>query len=292
MKLFYLGPEQSFSHQAARLSMRNRDETIDYIPAVPLESVVKRLQNEEVGRNMAIIPYYNYLEGLVQESLDLIYENQVFIIGAQRVPIIFCLGGYERDIEQAGISSHPKALAQCSQYVNRHYPNIPHFAVSSTTEGAQIVHDRRAGFAIASKEGLRSFDLPLLERDIGNTKHGHSNFTDFFLLAKHDIAEYDKDANYYTMIAVTPHIDRVGLLQEILCQISFYGLNLAKIHSRPAIDEVDDIGVEPQMFYLEIVCHKDSEDFQQCVAALEYKFSPKNSHLSAVRILGSYAACP
>lgn len=291
MKLFYLGPEQSFSHQAARLSMSDESGVIEYIPKVPLENVVKSLYAEGDNTDMAIIPYYNFLEGLVQESLDLIYENQVYIIGAQRVPIVFCIAGYDQDLERTGISSHPKALAQCSQYLNQHYPNIPHFAVSSTTEGARIVRERHSGFAIASKEGVLQYGLTVIKEDVGNTKHGKTNFTDFFLLAQQDIARYNEKIACFTMIAVTPYIDRVGLLQEILAQISFYNLNLAKIHSRPAIDEVGNLGVEPQMFYLEIVCHKDCEDFKHCVDALEYKFTPKNSHLSAVRILGSYPAC-
>ncbi len=290
MKLFYLGPKGSFSHQAARLSMYNLNYTIKYITKAPLEHVVKSLCAEGADA-VAIIPYYNYLEGLVQESLDLIYENQVYIVGSQRVPIIFCLGGYDRDLDQAGISSHPKALAQCSQYLNQHYPNIPHVAVSSTTEGAKIVGERRSGFAVVSKEGLLTYELPLIKEDIGNIKHGKPNFTDFFLLARQDISEYHEKMDYFTMIAVTPYVDRVGLLQEILAQISFYDLNLAKIHSRPAIDEVGDLGVEPQMFYLEIVCHKDNKDFKRCVNALEYKFTPKNSNLSAVRILGTYPVC-
>ena len=291
MKLYYLGPEGSFSHQAAELSTRNLSGAIEYIPKVPLENVVKSLRNEDHDSDIAIIPYYNYLEGLVQESLDLIYENHVYIVGSQRVPIIFCLGGYDQGLEQTGISSHPKALAQCSQYLNQHYPGIPHIAVSSTTEGARIVGERRSGFAVASKEGLLKYNLPLINENIGNPKHGKTNFTDFFLLAQQDISQYQEKTDYFTMIAVTPYIDRVGLLQEILTQISFYGLNLAKIHSRPAIDEVDNLGVEPQMFYLEIVCHQDNEDFKHCVDALEYKFTPKNSRLSAVRILGSYPAC-
>ena len=70
-------------------------------------------------------------------------------------------------------------------------------------------------------------------------------------------------------------------------QIAYYGLNNAKIHSRPALDNVE-MDLEPQMFYLEIMNHKDSEDFKRCIDSLKYKLTPKRKDVEVVRVLGSY----
>ena len=290
MKLFYLGPEHSFSHIAAKINMHRSDTEIGYLPKVPLESVVTSLRDPGEESALAIVPYYNYLEGLVQETLDLIYENQVSIVGSQRVPIRFCLGGYVRSAPPDYITSHPKALAQSSEYLRRHYPNIPHITAASTTEGVKQVHDDRKGLVIASLEGLRAYDIPVVAEDVGNTRHGKANYTDFFLLSRSPTADGADTKQYLTMVAVTPHIDRVGLLEEILFQIAYHDLNIVKIHSRPAIDDVQFASGEPQMFYLEIMCHARQENFRRCVDALQYKFSQHGGCCDAVRVLGSYPA--
>ena len=90
------------------------------------------------------------------------------------------------------------------------------------------------------------------------------------------------------MIAITPHFDQAGLLAGILQQVSFHGLNNAKIHSRPAIDDVPIRGMEPQMFYLEIMCRMDNPDFRRCIDSLRYKLGPGGKRAEVVRILGSY----
>jgi prephenate dehydratase len=59
-------------------------------------------------------------------------------------------------------------------------------------------------------------------------------------------------------------------------------LNVAKIHSRPAIDPVQ-IDIEPQMFYLEVMSSAEREDLQRCTDALNYRFG---NH--TVRHLGSF----
>lgn len=88
------------------------------------------------------------------------------------------------------------------------------------------------------------------------------------------------------MVAVTPHVDRPGLLAEILLQISYYGLNNYKLHSRPAIDDVKLKDYEPIMFYIEIMCHQEDDNFKRCIEAIRYKLTFKNKEI--VRILGSY----
>lgn len=285
MKIYYLGPENTFSHSAAQKCSATIKPAPELLPRVPLEAVVTSLKQDTSAEALAIVAYYNYLEGLVQETLDIIYENRVYIVGSQRVAIQLCLGGYEQVRPQA-VFSHPKALAQCSEFLQRHYRDVPLCTTASTTAAAARVAEEKTGVAVASKAALQACGVPVLAENIGNNKHGIPNFTDFFVLSANSRPLAPVESRL-TMVAITPHIDRVGLLQDILLQIAYYDINLAKIHSRPAIDRVDNMTDEPQMFYLEMVCGQDQERFTHCVNALRYKFGlPDNP--DTVRVLGSY----
>jgi prephenate dehydratase len=86
------------------------------------------------------------------------------------------------------------------------------------------------------------------------------------------------------MMAITPRAERVGLLAEILAQFAFYSLNIAKIHSRPAIDPVD-VEIEPQMFYVELMSRPDNENLRLCAESLDYRYGS-----GTVRQLGFFPA--
>lgn len=288
MKIFYLGPTDTFSEKAAQLLASKVDGEPELTPLASIGAVAKSVTAAEQGNNhFAVVPYYNYLEGLVQECVDLVYENNLFMIGAQRVPIAFCIGMHPNNKDFTKIYSHSKALAQCSDYIWEHFPDSLELPVSSTSEGSNLVTKNQSGLAISSKAALGRNNLKIIAEDIGNKRHGRSNFTDFYLLSKVPVEHYDPQFDYLTMIAVTPHLDRAGLLAEILGQIAYHGLNNAKIHSRPAIDEVT-MDVEPQMFYLEIMCHKSNPDFKRCIDSLRYRLTPKGKDVEVVRVLGSY----
>ena len=287
-KLSYLGPPYTYSEKAAMKFAAKAKEELEIFPLNSAQAVAYSLIQENANKaEYAVIPYYNYLDGLVQECLDLIYEYHLNIIDSQRIEIELSLGMLNKGTIGSMVYSHSKALAQCSEYLWANFKDHEHVPVSSTAEAAKIVKAKKNGLAIASKEALLHNSLEIVAENIGNRRHGRINFTDFYLLSKDNQNGYKSDQRYFTMITVTPRVDRRGLLAEILSQVAYYGLNNAKIHSRPAIDEVS-LDVEPQMFYLEIMAHENDPDFIKCVEALQYRLTPKGSNAEVVRILGSY----
>ncbi len=284
-KISYLGPKGTYSEQATHELAKNIKEDMEFVPLVSLETVAKSVDSN--NSDFGVVPYYNYLEGLVQECLDLVYENDLRIIGAKRFPIVLSIGSHKDWSDRDVVYSHPKALAQCSDYLLDHHPKSKQVAVTSTAEGAKKVSETKSGLAVASLKALEKYGLNIIAENVGNKRQGRTNFTDFYLVSKKNNVKEEDGKDYLTMVAITPHIDESGLLANILFQIAYHGLNNAKIHSRPALDEVD-IRTEPQMFYLEIMCHKDFEDFKRCIDALKYKFTPKGKDIEVVRVLGSY----
>jgi prephenate dehydratase len=89
------------------------------------------------------------------------------------------------------------------------------------------------------------------------------------------------------LIAITPHTNRLGLLAELLDEFRFYQLDIAKIHSRPAIDAVEGPD-EPQMFYLEVKCAPDAEALHRCAEAIRYRFGGGALSGDPVRVMGGF----
>lgn len=285
-KISYLGPKNTYTGQATRMLAERIEEETEFVDLMSLEAVAKSVALHEA--DMGVMAYYNYLEGLVQECLDLIYETNLRIIGMQRLPIVLSLGVHKENININEVYSHPKALAQCSEWLWRHYRDIRQVPSTSTAAAAKKVTEAKSGLAIASSEALKEYGLEIVAEDIGNKKYGKRNFTDFYLVARENGQEYDGAKRYFTMVAITPHTDKSGLLAEILQQVAYHNLNNAKIHSRPALDNVAIDSIEPQMFYLEIMSHQDSIDMRRCVDSLRYKLTPKGKNVEVVRVLGSY----
>ena len=290
-KIYYLGPPGTYSEIAAKSIAAKLKEDIEIVPEPSAQAVARSLSLSSKQSNdnhtFAVIPYYNYLDGLIQECLDLIYEHRLYIIGCQRVPVVLSLGSNQNNNDADKIFSHAKALAQCSDYLWENYPGLKQIPVASTAEGVKMVLKSKKNFAIAPKETIEGYGLEVLSEDIANKRHGRTNFTDFYLLACNDVDILPTPRSKLTMVAVTPQVDRPGLLAEILRQVAFYGLNNAKIHSRPAIDNVA-LDLDPQMFYLEIMAPKDDPNLQRCIDSLDYWLTPDNANCEVLRVLGSY----
>lgn len=291
-RLFYLGPEETFSEQAAKSLLRRSGACMSLVPAKTLQQAIRPLDSfspREEETDWAVVPYYNLYEGLIQETLDLVTEYRLTILAAERVSIRFALGGLEssssRDAET--IFSHPKALAQCSDYLRRHFPRAAQREIESTAGAVEKIAATSTGLAIARREAFLRYALPILAEDIGNRQYGRANYTEFLLIGR-SARSFAEAKRYRTMVAVIPAVDYVGLLADILGQIAFFGINLLKIHSRPALFEHETPN-DPQMFYLEMETRIDSREFRLCRDSLELRLARgKEGGEAVVRLLGEY----
>lgn len=281
-RIYFLGPKETFTEQAARLLRKFLPEETVLEPVHTLQHAITAAANDD----FAVLPYYNLYEGLVQETLDLVTEFQLTILAAQRIAVRFALGGFPAG---GPIYSHPKALAQCSGYLLEHFPQTLQHETFSTADAVARVAETKEGMAVARREAFEKWGLPVLDEDIGNRQYGRSNFTEFLLIGRKQVISV-ADRPYRTMIGVIPSVDRVGLLADILGQMAFFGINLLKIHSRPALLDHATPN-DPQMFYLEMQTRATSREFQLCRETLDLRLSRSESGCAAdgvVRLLGDY----
>lgn len=283
MRLHYLGPSGTFTEQAAqRLAIRVASPT-ELAASASIASVFDALRGDPSAA--AVVPYYNYLEGLVQESIDGVFESGVDIVAAERLPIRLAIARNLDDSGPAVVFSHEKGLSQCSDWLRLHLPQARPVSLSSTVEAARRAAATPGALAIARRDALLDAGLELVADDIGNRAHGRPNYTEFLLLGRCQVAGGDHAA-IRTMVAVTPYEERVGLLADILNQFAFYGINLAKIHSRPGLVKIAS-PIDPQMFYFEVTGRSDTPDFCACVRAINHRFGVSGEP-PPMKLLGCY----
>jgi prephenate dehydratase len=310
--IYYLGPSETFTEQAAKNFANLLDaQTPDISTLVPQPTLTKTITAVHSPEQFAVVPYYNLIEGLIQETLDLLVEHQLVIDTAHQIPVRFALGGFlpgsngyesfpsfhaefaDNPAAALTVYSHPKALAQCTDFLQAHYPAAAFFSTSSTAEGVRLIAEKRTGLAVARREALEKNRIPVLHDDIGNRQYSRQNYTEFLLVGMREnkicrvlpVTEHER-----TLIAIIPTVDRVGLLADILGQIAFFGINLLKVHSRPALTEVRGQAQAPQMFYLEMDIAADSPELQLCIETLNMRLAKKGEipDHRVVQILGSY----
>ncbi len=92
------------------------------------------------------------------------------------------------------------------------------------------------------------------------------------------------------MLAITPPTDRPGLLADVLSLFAFVELNFAKIHSRPALEDIN-VDIEPQMFYVEIMTEPESEALARALEMLSFRFTVIERFTAAAttRIMGGFS---
>ncbi|WP_430609083.1 prephenate dehydratase [Enterococcus sp. DIV0876] len=233
MQIGYLGPENSFTYLAAREAFAH--ETLVPYPSIPL--CIQALVNGVIDR--CVVPNENSLEGSVHATIDTLFREQQLSIEKEIIlPINHQLVVADRkDMSRQPIKriiSHPQALAQCTNYLNRYYQDAVIEAVASTTTAALYVknHPEEAVAAIASKEAATAYQLRVEAENIQDVSF---NQTRFWVMQhvpatlQHLSDQADKATIFVTLPANQP-----GSLHKILAAFGWRDIDLSKIESRPS----------------------------------------------------------
>ncbi|WP_243297474.1 prephenate dehydratase [Bacillus litorisediminis] len=234
MKIAYLGPEATFTHEAVRTFFPDGDPR----PYKTIPDSLDALQREEV--EVSVVPLENALEGSVNITLDyLIHEVQFPIVSELILPIrqhLMVHPNYADEWETIEkIYSHTQALAQCHRFLHQQFSNIPREEATSTSAAAKKVKEekeRKIG-AIANELAAKHHGLQIVKRDIHDSKNNHTRFA---IVANHPVQTASRQVklnSYKTTITVTLPMDEAGTLHQVLSAFAWRKLNLSKIESRP-----------------------------------------------------------
>jgi prephenate dehydratase len=235
MRIAYLGPEGTFSEEAALTQARREDATL-----VPFSSIPALVSAVETGlTERAMLPIENSLEGSVSFTLDLlIHETDLKIRNELVVPVrnnLVVVPGTK--LEQIkSVTSHPQPFGQCRRFLERCLPNVDKVAALSTAAAVSTVI--QAGDSSQAAIGtLRAAELyggEVLARDIQDNR---SNVTRFFLLARHDAEPtgFDRTSFCFNVKQNIP-----GAVHEVLTELATSDIQMTKIESRPTKSVLGD----------------------------------------------------
>jgi len=133
MRIAYLGPEATFTHQAA---IRRFGSSLRYGPQNTITDVFA-----EVSKNRAdygVVPIENSTEGVVTHTLDMFVDSDLKIVSQIVLRVQHCLLTNARKAQIKKLFAHPQALAQCRAWVQNNLPRVEIIETSSNARSAEL----------------------------------------------------------------------------------------------------------------------------------------------------------
>lgn len=190
--------------------------------------------------NLAFFPIENSNGGTVTQSVDMFPKKDFEIISEFYFKINHCILGKKKsnlkDINK--VYSHPQALAQCSNFLDKEkIIPLPFSDTSAAAKKISELKDKEKNYgAIGSEILAEIYGLKILKKKFQNSKN---NITRFVLVKKknkkYNFEEKIKKNNKTTILFETKNIP--GSLYKCLGAFTTNGINLTKIESRPSEDK-------------------------------------------------------
>ena len=264
MRIAYLGPEATFTHQAA---IRRFGSSLRYGPQKTITDVFA-----EVSKNRAdygVVPIENSTEGVVTHTLDMFVDSDLKIVSQIVLRVQHCLLANARKAQIKKLFAHPQALAQCRAWVQNNLPRVEIIETSSNARSAELASTEDDTAAIAGLLAAEKYGLRVVEYDIQDNA---ANATRFLVLGRQCSPPTGRDRTSL-MISL---VDKVGALHRALAAFRRHRLNMTKIESRPSKRKAWEY-----FFFIDCDGHVSDHRVAKAIAELEQQ-------CSFVKVLGSY----
>ena len=256
----YLGPEGSFTHQAAEGRFGAMSS---YISVSSIKGVFREVNTKKV--KFGVIPIENSSNGIVTDTITCLSEYNLKIIAEVVLNIHHTLAttcDKIKDIKR--IYSKDIAFDQCRKFLaNFGLDEVEQIPIESTTKAAKIASKEEGSAAICPHVGAKLHNLPIL---FENIEDKDNNKTRFFIISDFENAQSGNDKT--SILVKFPN--EQGALVRFLNDFNDAKINLTKIKSH--IVEGNSI------FFIDFDGHKDDENVKKVL----------KKHESSVKVLGSY----
>ena len=266
LRIAYLGPELTFSHQAV---LARFGTACDPMACASVHEAISTVATGQA--DLAMAPVENSTEGPVGETFDSLVEAELQVVGEFYLAIQHSLVGRGRPEEATVIYSHPQVLAQCRRWLSQHAPAAKLIPASSSAAAAAQAAEAKGAAAIAPEEAGRANGLDTLATNIQDDP---SNRTRFWIVGSQAPAATGRDKT--SLVMATPH--RAGALHAALQPFRDFDINMTMIHSRPLKGRTWEY-----LFFIDFQGQIDEDGPKQALQALE-ELCP------LLRVLGSYPA--
>jgi chorismate mutase / prephenate dehydratase len=266
LKVAYLGPEATFTHEAA---LRSFGSSVELEPQATVAEVFTRVERGEAEHG--VVPVENSMEGAVTHTLDELMNSPLKICGEVYLPVSQNLISRENSLGRVRVvCSHPMALSQAATWLRHELPGARLEEVESTGEAARRAAREQGVAAVGSALAAEAHGLNVLARNIQDAR---TNATRFIVLGRAWAGRTGRDK---TSVVFSVK-DRPGVLRDALAAFAEEGINLTRIESRPSRKRA-----WTYVFFADLQGHPEEERVKRALAALE-------EHCPYVALIG---ACP
>jgi prephenate dehydratase len=281
MRIGFLGPEGTYSHEALRESAAPADAVS--VAVATIHGTVMAVHDGDV--DVALVPIENALEGSVDVTLDTLAgdADAVTIIGELVQPIRNCLitAGDTALADITTVYSHPQPLGQCARFLRDELPDAGIAAATSTAEAVRAVASAADGTqaALGNRLAAELYGAHIARFDIDDEP---GNVTRFVWLAKTERAAelrpvFERGETQKTSIVFWGGGDESpGWLVSCLSELSERDISLTRIESRPR-----RVGLGHYMFFADFGGSTGTEAVAAAIEGLR-------ARCQEVRLLGSY----
>ncbi len=265
LRISFLGPETTFSHQAA---IKQFGHSAVFLPCATIESIFSHVEQDNA--DYGIVPIENSIEGVVNLTLDCFVDSKLFICEEIKLGINLYYMSKTGDSKKVkAIYSHPQPLAQCRNWLNKNTSGIEQIATSSTANAAEMASKNKNTAAIAGKLAAEYYDLEVIAERIEDRSQ---NTTRFLVISK----EPAKKAKHNKTSIMFSIRDEAGSLIKVLQLFARHQINLTKIQSRPLRNRPWEY-----LFFVDFEGHKDDQKIGKVIDQL-------GRRCVFIRVLGSY----
>lgn len=232
-KIAYLGPEGSFTHQAAESRFGAMS---DYLALNSIHAVFNAL--ETLRAKFGVVPIENSRDGAVGETLDLLAKSSYKIVAELYMPIHLSFVTSARHLKDVKrIYSKDKGFGQCRDFLLEHeLQDIEQIPVESTAKAAKLAAADPEAAAICSHIAAKLYNVPNMFENIEDVD---TNTTRFVILSDFENAPHKSSKT--SILVRLKNGKEAGALARFLDDFDKADINLSKIESRPS-KESDGFG--------------------------------------------------
>lgn len=273
MKIGYLGPPGSYSHDATCRYIHALAEDAQDVAMPSFAAIIEGVEQGTLENGM--IPVENSTHGAVPAVMDMLLKlKKSNVCGELVLTVEHCLLSVNPDINTIRhVFSHEQALEQCREFFSRYYPHIECTPCASTSQACELACEKGAGYAaVAGKLAAGLYDLKIAAQNIHDNCF---NQTRFLLLGTQPPSPTGRDK---TSIVFAFHDDYPGSLFSVLKSFADRSINLTRIESRPAKHIMGKY-----IFYIDFAGHAADPSIALLLTEI-------GKQVNWLKVLGSYPA--
>lgn len=256
----FLGPEASFTHQAAESKFGAMSA---YIPMASIGGIFR-----EVDRGTAkfgVIPIENSSNGIVSDTINCLDAYNLKIIAEVMIDVHFAFATLSEDIKKISkVYSKDIAFGQCHLFLqDLGLDDVELVPVESTAKAAKLAAQDENTAALCPAIAAKLYHLPIR---FNNIEDNANNRTRFFIISNFENAPSGDDK---TSLLVRLS-NKPGSLVDFLNHFEEAGINLTKIKSHIVEGE--------SIFFIEFHGHQDDENVKPILEKMK----------NEIKVLGSY----